>query len=138
MLHVRDDKESELEKLGVVIGSVNPRKQLWELSSILIQSETSYREAGIVVFVACDKMGFPINDAEFIIGFGDVITYPDQDYPGRYTMKLDRIYDPMIERGPYWGGFLEEGIAPEVIGFGIPKKCKIEIKFVYTQLEGGA
>jgi hypothetical protein len=137
MIHV-DDTKFELERLGVAIGHVNPRKQIWELSSILIQSEVSYYETGTVVFVACNRMGFPINNAEFIIGFGDIVTYPDQDYPGRYSMKLDRVYDPSIERGPYWGGFLEEGIAPEVVGFGIPKGHTFEIKFVYTKLEGGA
>ncbi len=138
MIHVEDDTRFELEKLGVVIKPANPQKQLWELSRIFIHNEISRIEIGTVTFVACDKMGFPIKDADFIIGFGEIITYPNQDYPGRFNMMLDRIYDPAIERGPYWGGFLEEGIAPEVIGFGIPKDRKFEIKIVYTQLERGA
>ena len=138
MIYVKDDFRFELENLVVIIKSADPRKQLWELSSILVHSEISHCEAGMVVFLACDKMGFPVRNTEFVIGWKDIITYPDQDYPGRFSMKLDRVYDPMLERGPYWGGFLEDGIAPEVSGFGIPKGYNFEIKIIYTQLEGGA
>lgn len=135
MIYVKEDTRFELKKLGVIIKSADPKKQLWDLSSIFVYSEISYIETGIVVFVACDKMGFPINNAEFIIGFRDVITYPNQDYPGRFSMKLDRKYDPTLECGPYWGGFLEDGIAPEVVGFGIPKGHRFEMKIIYTQLK---
>jgi len=51
---------------------------------------------------------------------------------------MRHTYIPALEVGPYWAGFLEEGIAPEVHGFGIPKGNDIEIKIVYTRLEGGA
>lgn len=135
---VKNDTRFELEKLRVVIKPANPKKQLWELSNIFLHSEISKIETGTVVFVACDEMGFPISDAELLIGWGEIVTYPNQDYPGRFSMKLERKYDPTFESGPYWGGFLEDGIAPEVIGFGIPKGYNFEIKIVYSRLEGGA
>jgi len=92
----------------------------------------------MVIFIARDQMGFPVSDAEFVIGWGDIVTYPNQDYPGRFSMKLDRVYDPILEHGPYWAGFLQDEIAPEVVNFGVPRKHNIEIKIIYTQLEGGA
>jgi hypothetical protein len=49
---------------------------------------------------------------------------------------MAHLYVPNLEIGPYWAGFLEEGIAPEVHGFGIPKGHNIEIRIIYTQLEG--
>lgn len=136
MVLIKKALGNKLENLGVIIKAADPGKQIWEISNILVLSEISYVETGAIVFIACNKMGSPIIDAEFAVGWSDGITYPDQNYPGRYSMKMDHVYDPLIEYGPYWGGFLEEGIAPEVIGFGIPKKRKIEIKIVYSRLEG--
>ncbi|MEK6751382.1 MAG: hypothetical protein AABZ00_03870 [Chloroflexota bacterium] len=124
--------------LGIGIKFSNPYKQLWSLSDIRIHKEISYQETGMVIFIARDQMGLPVGNIEFVVAWQNIIAYPDQDYTGRYSMKLDHVYDPAIEHGQYWGGFLEDGIAPEVIGFGIPKGYKIEIKIVYTQLEGGA
>src|SRR5574341_681183 len=138
MINAKEDTRFELGKLGITIKSAEPQKKLWELSNIIVHSEISRHETGMVIFLACDKMGLPFKNAEFVIGWKDIITYPDQDYLGRFSKKLDRVYDPIIERGPYWGGFLEDGIAPEVIGFGIPKGYNFEIKIIYTQLERGA
>lgn len=137
MIYAIDETRLELEKLGIVIKPADPQRQLWELSNIFLHSEISKIETGIVVFVTCDEIGFPINDAQLLIGWGEVVTYPNQIYQGRFSMKLERKYDPMLEHGPYWGGFLEDGIAPEVIGFGIPKGYNFEIKIVYTKLERG-
>ena len=52
-------------------------------------------------------------------------------------MILDRTYNPFIESGPYWTGFLEQGIGDEVFGIGVPKGHKCDFKIVYSQYEGG-
>jgi len=138
MIPIIKTTKPQTTELGIGVKPADPCKQLWTLSDIRIHKEISCQEKGMVIFIARDQMGFPVSDAEFVIGWGDIVKYPNQDYPGRFSMKLDRVYDPILEHGPYWAGFLQDEIAPEVVNFGVPRKHNIEIKIIYTQLEGGA
>ncbi len=129
---------SQVAELGIKVRPANPNVQLWELSSITIHNEISHLETGTVCIIAHDPMGCPIQSEEFIFCWADGVAYMLQDYPGRFTMKLDRVYDPTVEHGPYWVSALEDGIGPEVVGIGIPKGHKIEIKIILMKCGGGA
>ena len=137
MLPTLRNVRPQVAELGIGAKPADPNRQLWILSDIIVQARAAIKERGEVVFIARGPMGLPAQNIEFIVGWQNIVAYPNQDRSGRFCMKLDHVYDPAVEHGQYWGGFLEEGIAPDVIDFGIPKGYSFEIKIVYTRLEGG-
>lgn len=137
MLPTLRNVRPQVAKLGIGVKPVDPDRQLWILSDIIVQARASIKERGEVAFIARVPTGLPSENIEFIVGWQNIVAYPNQDCSGRYCMKLDHVYDPAVEHGQYWGGFLDEGIAPDVIDFGIPKGYTFEIKIVYTRLVGG-
>jgi len=137
-MHSLDIQRFQLENPGIVIKPADPKKRLWLLFNIVIHKKISNKETGNFVIMACNKTGVPVETVEFIVGWHDTIVYPIQEYAGRFSMILDRVYDPIIESGPYWTGFIEQGIGDEIYGLGIPKGHKCDIKIIYTQYEGGA
>lgn len=122
----------QFENSGLVIKPADPQKRLWIISNIVIHKEVAHKESGLLVIVACDRTGAPANDAEFIVGWKDAITYPVQHYAGRFSLNLDRIYNPRFERGPYWVGPLVEGTGDEIHGLGIPVGYSYQAKIIYT------
>lgn len=127
-----------LQELGMFVRLNGTKFPKWELTDIQCILSQSLREIGRVVFFARDISGSPVRDLDFIVGWRDNLGYATQDYPGRYCFTLSHMYIPTIEEGPYWAGFFEEGVAAEVVGFGIPRGHNIEIKIIYTKLDGGS
>ncbi len=124
----------DLAQLGIEIKPAEPSRQLWQLSDIQIHALPARRQSGNLTMIACDPMGIPVREVEFIVGWLDMVILLLPDYGGRCFLRLDRSYNPAIQKGPYWAGFSTEGIADEIHGFGIPTDHSIEIKVIYTQL----
>jgi len=106
----------------------------WQLVDIQLFTRKSVRPYGNLILIASDRKGVPVRDVEFVICWPDGLSCPSPDYTGRYQFRLDHLYDPTIEHGPYWTGFAASGIAEEIHGFGVPIGYSCEIVIMFTKI----
>ena len=134
MVYINENPKTSISDLGIYIKPAPSQKQKWELDTILVQLQPAIKIAGTATFLARDKTGVLISDLVFLVGWHDGYSYTIPDYKGCSNFKMDQVYDPDLSSGPYWGGFLDDGIAPRIYGFGVPKGYECDITFIYTQI----